>query len=150
MLKIKEASIGKDFVVLEVASNSLLTSSFAAFPGNAATSTINRDAALNSNDYLGAKGLGNLFLNPDERKSYSRTKPEPTDIQSEVIFFDSILPNRIRSIHIPAYISENSKDRMKAIETTYSSFEFCNNCPHGYFNHSYQSLPTFQLNWKNT
>jgi hypothetical protein len=150
MLKTKEKLIGRDFIILEISANTLLTSSFAAFPGNAARSIFSNDAAVNINDYVGAKGLWNLFLNTEERNTYSRSKPEPTDLQSEVIFFESIFSDRIRRIHIPNYISENSKVILKEIETTHSNFEFCNNCPHGYFNHSYHILPTFQLNWKNT
>jgi len=148
MLKTKEAAIGKDFIVLEISSNSLLTSSFAAFPGNAATGVINRDAATNSNDYVGARGLGNLFLNVNERRIHSRSTSEPTDFQSEIVFFESILPDRIRGIHVPSYISETSKINLKIVETAFSNIQICSSCPHGYFKNAYQALPTFQLSWK--
>ena len=148
MLKMKESSIGKEFVVIEISANALLTSKFVAFPGNAATSTINNDAKDNPSQYIGAAGLRNLFLNENERRLHSRADSEATDLQSEIIFFDQIFPDRIRAIHTPSYLNAGNLHKLRIILSSSPEIEFCNTCNHGYFANNYHKSPSFNLDWK--
>ena len=150
MLKMKENTVGKEFVVIEISANTLLTSKFVAFPGNAATSVINNDAINNPQEYIGAVGLRNLFLKESERRDHSRSDSEATDLQSEIIFFDQISPDRIRAIHSPSYLDAKFQHKLRIILSSSSDLRMCSNCNHNYFANRYHKAPSFNLSWKSS
>ena len=88
-------------VVLEIAANSLLTQPFVAFPTNAANSTSIDGVKKNPERYLGLQGLSGMFLGDTLRKKLHLPENEPTDLQSEILFFETIDPQKILKIHLP-------------------------------------------------
>lgn len=98
-----QKNVEKQFnlVVLEIAANSLLTQSFVAFPTNAAHSTSTNGVKRMPERYLGFQGISGLFLEKTLRARLRLSENEPTDLQSEILFFETIESDKIRRIHIP-------------------------------------------------
>ena len=113
-----QKSIEKAFklVVLEIAANSLLTQSFVAFPTNAANSTSTDGVKKNPNRYLGFQGISGLFLENSFRARLRLPDNEPTDLQSEILFFETIEPVKIRKIHIPSNFPVESRKEIEDLK----------------------------------
>jgi len=142
----------KEYVILELMENTLLLQHFAAFLGNAATAFIKADASKNPEKYVGIEGLRRMFLNEPLRKNEAVPKHVPTDLQSELIFFNSISTDRIRSIHFPGPKIESFSEIYKQVCTDYGHLGIEFECKHNYFykqdlNGKFDGR-RFQLNWE--
>jgi hypothetical protein len=105
MLQRKIESMGGNFAVIEISANALLNKRIVAFPSNAARREFERLVISEPSNFVGARGLSNLFLNNEVRKK-NRLGPEmPTDMQSELMIFDSIEVHTLRGIHLPEFMS---------------------------------------------
>ena len=152
MLEQKIHSEGDVFAVLEIGENSLLDREFAAFPGNSATSFIRTDATQNPYEYVGVSGLKNMFLNDELRKKEHIPRHVPTDLQSEIIFFDSLEKERIRRVHFSKLIPNNLQYIFEILSNDYKHLKIDFNCNHEYFQRQTPSRKhdgrKFNLDWK--
>ena len=80
----------KNYAILEISENTLLLQHFAAFPGNSARTDLKKDAEQSPEKYVGSLGLNRMFLNESLRNEEAVRKYVPTDLQSELIFFNKI------------------------------------------------------------
>jgi hypothetical protein len=126
-------SIEKAFklVVLEIAANSLLTQSFVAFPTNAASSTSTDGVKKSPQRYLGFQGLSRLFLENSFRNQLRLPDNEPTDLQAEILFFETIEPLKIRKIHIPSNFPVESRQIIEGLKIRFPELEFDHVCSCG-------------------
>jgi len=118
-------------VVLEIAANSLLTQSFVAFPTNAASSTSTDGVKKKPERYLGFQGISGLFLEETFRKKLRLPDNEPTDPQSEILFFETIEPLKIRKIHITSNFPVDSRPMIEGLKVKYPQIEFDHVCKCG-------------------
>lgn len=118
-------SVQKAFklVVLELAANCLLTQSFVAFPTNASNSTSTDGVKKNPNRYLGFQGLSGLFLENSFRTRLRLPDNEPTDLQSEILFFETIEPVKIRKIHIPSNFPIESRKEIEDLKVRFPKLD---------------------------
>lgn len=72
---------------------------FFSIPMNSAKWQIPQLISLNHAKFLGLTGLRALFGNPQVREKYKVPTSEPTDVQSEVIFLDTIPSSYFRHVH---------------------------------------------------
>jgi len=113
LLSLKNHEYQQNLVVLEIAANNLLTQPFAAFPSNAAKSWFGIGEIEKIPRYLGINGLKGLFLNPKLRKECGLSSSEPTDIQSEILFFEPISSKTIIRIHISKFFPEINREAIR-------------------------------------
>ncbi len=102
MLKRKVESKGNIFVIIEISANALLSKRMVAFPSNASRYEFESMVPKHPDDFVGARGLSNLYLNKEVRLRNSLHSSIPTDVQSEIMVFDSIDTHSIRGIHLPS------------------------------------------------
>lgn len=152
MLEQKIHSEGDVFAVLEIGENTLLDRAFAAFPGNSATSIIRTDATQNPHAYVGVSGLKNMFLNDELRRKEQVPRSVPTDLQSEIIFFNSLEKERIRRVHFSKFIPDNLQYIFEILSNDYKHLKIDLNCNHGYFQRQTPNRVhdgrKFNLGWK--
>jgi hypothetical protein len=115
-------------VVLEIAANSLLTQSFVAFPTNAASSSSTDGVKKKPQRYLGFQGLSGLFLENSFRNKLRLPDNEPTDLQAEILFFETIEPLKIRKIHIPGNFPVESRQIIEGLKVNFPEIEFEHVC----------------------
>lgn len=118
-------------VVLELAANSLLTQSFVAFPTNAADSTSTYGVKKKPDRYLGLQGISGLFLENSFRTKLRLPDNEPTDLQSEILFFETIEPDKIRRIHIPSNFSVESRKEIEDLKRKFPKMDVEHVCECG-------------------
>lgn len=133
MMNKKLGSQVHDCAILEFMENTLLLQHFVAFPGNAATNFLREDAAENPEKYVGIEGLRRMFLNKPLRKKEVVLKHEPTDLQSELIFFNKIDADRVRTIHFPGMRQNNFESIYKILEKDYPEIKIEFQCLHNFF-----------------
>ncbi len=75
---------------------------FIASPGNFGRWDHKKRVLSWPEKYCGGRGLVNLFLNEHLRNKYELASSQPTDPQSELIFLDSIPPQFIVRVILPA------------------------------------------------
>ena len=142
----------KNYVILELMENTLMLQHFAAFPGNAATGFLRADASTNPEKYVGIEGLRRMFLNKPLRKSEAIPTHVPTDLQSELIFFNTITTDRIRSIHFPGPKIDSFSEIYNQVFRDFGHLGIEFECKHNYFYK--QDLKTkfdgrqFKLSWE--
>ena len=117
MLKRKIETAGNDFVVIQISANALLNKRTIAFPSNASRHEFEQMVPANPENFVGARGLNNLFLNENVRQRNRLIPSYPTDVQSEIMVFDSIDTHSIRALHLP----KNSSELMLATITKVAS-----------------------------
>jgi len=123
----------KNYAILEISENTLLLQHFAAFPGNSARTDLKKDAEQSPEKYVGSLGLSRMFLNESLRNEEAVLKYVPTDLQSELIFFNKINADRIRKIHFPGPMIESFMDIYNKIYKDYSHLNIEFECKHNYF-----------------
>jgi len=143
----------ENYVILELMENTLMLQHFAAFPGNAATGFLKADACTNPEKYVGIEGLRRMFLNKPLRKIEAVPKHVPTDLQSELIFFNSISTDRIRSIHFPGPKNDSFSEIYSQVYRDFGHLGIEFECRHNYFykqnlNAKFDGRK-FQLSWEN-
>lgn len=134
MLNNKIGLNSSQYAVIELSENTLLLNPFAAFPGNSARSDLKKDADQNTYNYVGYKGLTRLFLNKSIRKKEAIKKFVPTDLQSEIIFFNEISSDRIRKIHFPGGELPDYRNLYQDIQKNFPEIILEFRCLHGFFN----------------
>ena len=122
-----------NYAVLEISENTLLLQHFAAFPGNSARTDLKKDAEQSPEKYVGSLGLNRMFLNDSLRNHEAVRKYVPTDLQSELIFFNKIGVDRIRKIHFPGPKIELFKDIYNKIDKDFAHLNIEFECKHNYF-----------------
>lgn len=143
----------KNYAVLEISENTLFLQHFAAFPGNSARTDLKKDAEESPENYVGDVGLKRMFLNAALRNEQVVRKYIPTDLQSELIFFNKINTDRIRKIHFPGPRIELFQDIYNKIHVNFPHLNIEFECKHDYF-YKQNSNPKFDgrrfsLSWDN-
>ena len=151
MLQNKVRQMGPNFVVIEISANAILFKKFACFPGNAARNEIKNLAREHPNLFVGVHGLANLYLNWPVRHVYNLGAAQPTDPQSELVFFDEIPLVNLRRIHIPSNASEEVLKSINGIADKYEDLILEVSCEDGFFDsepNSQYAQRNWQLDWK--
>ena len=107
LLRHKIRQFGFNFVLLQLPASLLLTHPFLAFPGNAAGGAFREHRLENPTEYIGLRGIQNMFLSPHVRNLNNLESNQPTDIQAEILILKDIAPSNILRIHIPSNISKS-------------------------------------------
>jgi len=141
----------KNYAILEISENTLLLQHFAAFPGNSARSDLKKDAEQSPEKYVGSVGLNRMFLNESLRNQEAIRKYVPTDLQSELIFFNKIDADRIRKIHFPGPKIESFTDIYNKLNQDFAHLNIEFECKHNYFYKKYLNRKfdgrRFSLSW---
>ncbi len=133
MLLDKIRKMGNNFGIIEISANSLLNKRIVAFPTNAARREIKDSARKNPQNFVGARGLSNLFLNEGIRTQNRLSSNIPTDAQSEIMVFDAIPNHHLRGIHVP---ENGTNELLLAVEKLKLEFPEAiidNPCSHSFF-----------------
>lgn len=144
--KARETSF--NLIVLEIAANTLLTQSFVAFPTNASDSTSRNGVKNNPDRYLGYQGLSGLFLGKSFRNKLRLSENEPTDLQSEVLFFESIDPSKIIKIHVPPKFPVNSRPKIDEIRSKNPKMPFEYVCTCGILDSWSGEFRKYSIEWE--
>jgi hypothetical protein len=136
-----------NLVILELAANTLLTNSFAAFPTNAADNSSLESVKKQPSTHLGYLGLSRLFLSDTNRSKWSLPDYEPTDLQGEAIFFETIEPSKILKIHFPRYFPSESKQSVDAILINYPKLQKESPCECGILNRWSGEFRKYNSSW---
>jgi hypothetical protein len=107
LLRHKIRQFGTKFVVLQLPASLLLTHPFLAFPGNAAGGAFLEHRLDNPNEYIGLRGVQNMFLSPHVRNLNNLESNQPTDIQAEILLLRAVDPSAITKVHIPKNIEKS-------------------------------------------
>lgn len=107
LLRHKIRQFGFNFVVLQLPASLLLSHPFLAFPGNAAGGAFLEHRLENPAEYIGLRGIQNLFLSPHVRNLNNLDSNQPTDIQSEILILKDIAASHISKIHIPTNLAKS-------------------------------------------
>lgn len=109
LLNVKNSKLNHKLVILEIAANNLLTQPFAAFPANAAKSWFREGEYEKISRYVGIKGLRGMYLHPRLRQECAIPSAEPTDVQSEILFFEPVGSRTILRIHVSKSFPESDR-----------------------------------------
>ncbi len=112
LLRHKIRQFGFNFVVLELPASLLLSHPFLAFPGNAAGGAFLEHRLENPSEYIGLRGVQNMFLSPHVRNLNNLESNQPTDIQAEILILKDIASSNITRVHIPANIAKTVSSPM--------------------------------------
>lgn len=110
----KKIQEGKnDLVLLELLDvGSILTQhNFVAVPGNFGSSQLKSKITHWPEEFIGARGLMNLFQASDIRKKFSIPSFEPTDPQAEIIILDPLPWMYVKKIYFPNAIDYLATDK---------------------------------------
>lgn len=144
MLQRKIESMGNNFAVIEISANALLNKRIVAFPSNAARREFGGLVTSDPSKFVGAKGLSNLFLNDDVRQRNHLKSEMPTDMQSEIMIFDSIQPHTLRGIHLPASMSTEFISAVDELRLIASEVGIDYPCRHSYFSDEFTTKSKFR------
>ena len=111
MLTRKVNSSEPHLVLLELAPAEALlqNKNYLAIPGNFGRNIHKVRIQQFPEEYIGAKGLVNLFLNEPMREKYNLHSSEPTDPQSEIVFLEPVEPSFIRRLILPPGASMDAR-----------------------------------------
>ena len=113
--------------------NVLLNKPIIAFPSNASRHEFKRMVPANPENFVGARGLNNLFLNEDVRQRNKILPSYPTDVQSEIMIFDSIENYSLRALHLPKNISELMLAKVNKVASENPDVIVDSPCVHSFF-----------------
>jgi hypothetical protein len=108
---------GQDLVLLELTGlEKILTQyNFLVSPGNFGTPSLKRKIQSWPEEFVGGKGLMNLFAGEDIRSKYSIPKFEPTDPQSEIIILEDLPWDYVAKIYFPNAVEYSVSEQIKRI-----------------------------------
>jgi hypothetical protein len=111
MLTRKVNSSDSQLVLLELSpvETLLQNKNYLAIPGNFGRNIHKVRIQQFPEEYIGAKGLLNLFLNEPIREKYNLHRSEPTDPQSEIVFLESIESSSIKRLVLPPGASMHAR-----------------------------------------
>lgn len=110
----KKIQQGKnDLVLLELldVASILTRHNFVAVPGNFGSSQLKSKVTSWPEEFIGAKGLMNLFQARDIREKFSIPSFEPTDPQAEIIILDPLPWIYVKKIYFPNVINYLAPDK---------------------------------------
>jgi hypothetical protein len=81
--------------------------------------------------YLGLQGISGMFLGESLRDKLRLPENEPTDLQSEILFFETIGPDKIMEIHIPSNFPVDSRREIEDIKLAYPKMKIEHVCKCG-------------------
>lgn len=148
LLAVKNKELKNEIVVLEIAANCLLVKPFAAFPSNAAGGIFSDEITQDPYRFVGQRGLEGIYLNKNLRKEANLHSAEPTDQQSEILFFDTIDTAQILAIHLPKNFPE---EKIKAINSLVKSgvnARVHENCNCGLFSRWSGVYRKYEIGWE--
>jgi len=150
-LLLPEKNLKSDFklVLLEVAANNLLTQNFGAFPSNAANGYFQEILSKDKTRFVGVTGLKGMYLNEDLRKKAVLPIEEPTDPQSEILFFDSIESSKIIGVHISEWFPETEREKFTKIISNYPDLKRDYICKCGHFIRWNGIFRRYSISWEN-
>lgn len=113
----KKIELGHELVLLELRGLDTLLSEFnyISVPGNFGSSILKEKLIQWPEEFIGSKGLLNLFLADEVRSKYKIPQHEPTDLQSEIIFFDPIPRGFIKKIYFPNILKNAVEEKVRKI-----------------------------------
>lgn len=113
----KKITLGHQLALVKLApvSEILLKIPFVCSPGNFGSQIHKRRILSWPEEYIGGRGLVNMFLNEFLRNKYKLDTNEPTDPQAEIIFLDSIPSSFIESISVPMQSKYSDRESMDKI-----------------------------------
>jgi ssDNA thymidine ADP-ribosyltransferase, DarT len=108
---------GQELVLLELTSlNKILTKyNFVVSPGNFGSPALKRKIQSWPEEFVGGKGLMNLFEGEEVRSKYSIPLFEPTDPQSEIIFLEDLPWEYVGRIYFPNSVEYSVSEQIKGI-----------------------------------
>lgn len=133
MLKRKVESKGNNFVIIEISANALLNKRILAFPSNASRFEFESLVPKHPEDFVGARGLNNLYLNQEVRLRNNLESSIPTDLQSEIMVFDSIDTHSIRGVHLPSNSPPSMVESVQRLNMQNPDLGVDYPCKHSYF-----------------
>ena len=133
MLKRKVESRGNNFAIIEISANALLNKRIVAFPSNASRYEFESMVPKHPEDFVGARGLSNLYLNKEVRLKNNLGSSIPTDVQSEIMVFDSIDTHSLRGVHLPSDSPPLMLEAVQRLNLQYPDLGVDYPCKHSYF-----------------
>lgn len=108
---------GQDLVLLELTGlDKILTHyNFVVSPGNFGSPALKRKIESWPEDFIGGKGLMNLFEGEEVRSKYSIPTFEPTDPQSEIIILDDLPWDFVSRIYFPNSVEYSVSEQIIGI-----------------------------------
>ena len=142
-MMLQKISKGRKLVLLELENPSdvMKSSVFIALPGNFGSHIVKEHFQQWPENFVGGKGLVNLFLNNPLRSKFSLKSHEPTDPRSEVVFLTAVEAKYIKRIISPPDFEYASQEKVRSLLSKLPvGIEFVS-----------QSQDLFQpLNWKDS
>lgn len=146
--KIYAEKFGSDLVILEVDSSYLCTTSFLAFPSNAASSKIRQYRNLATREFNSTDALELLFNNIEVRNKFDLKKNIPTDPQSELMVLEDYPIFSIKSIHFQNSLDETEIDKIRSKLLDVMSLKSVTLEKNSkYFNDVWSDNESIQLQW---
>jgi hypothetical protein len=133
MLKRKVESKGNNFVIVQISANALLNKRILAFPSNASRHEFESMVPEQPQYFVGARGLSNLYLNNEIRLKNSVDSSIPTDLQSEIMVFDSIDTHSLRGVHLPPDSPQLMLEAVQKLNSQILDLEVDYPCKHPFF-----------------
>jgi hypothetical protein len=116
----RKITSGHELVLLEIGNVSelLTTFSFIAAPGNFGSDALKKKLENWPEEFIGGKGLLNLFANESIRSKYAIPDSEPTDPQSELLILDPIPWKFVTKLISPGFKGYASQDEVRHVLKT--------------------------------
>lgn len=150
LLSVKNPKFDQNLIILEIAANNLLTQPFAAFPSNAAKKNwFSKDDYQKLERYVGIRGLKGMYLNPKLRKECAIPSDQPTDVQAEVLFFETIASKTILRVHISKNFPENERDHIRSLISQGNFPSVHADCDCGIFDRRSGPMRIYSSDWEN-
>jgi hypothetical protein len=116
----RKITSGHQLVLLEIGNVSelLTTCCFIAAPGNFGSVSLKKKLENWPEEFIGGKGLLNLFANELIRSKYSIPDSEPTDPQSEILVLDPIPWKFVTKLISPGFKGYASQEDVRSVLKT--------------------------------
>ena len=108
---------GQELVLLEITGlEKILTQyNFVVSPGNFGSSALKRKIQSWPEEFVGGKGLMNLFVGDEIREKFSIPSFEPTDPQAEVILLEDLPWEYVERIYFPNAVDYSISEQIREI-----------------------------------
>lgn len=150
MLLDKIRKMGNNFGLIEISANALINKRIIAFPSNAARTEVKDAARESPENFVGARGLSNLFLNESIRNQNRLGLHIPTDAQSEIMVFDDIPSYHLRGIHLPQNATVELFRTAEILRSDFPEAKIDYPCAHSFFEERNKSavFSKWEKDWK--
>lgn len=108
---------GQDLVLLELADlSAILTNyNFVTSPGNFGSQILKKKIENWPEEFVGGRGLMNLFESQEIREKYSIPSYEPTDPQAEIIILEGLPWDFVERIYFPNSVEYSISEQIRRI-----------------------------------